>query len=317
MLLLLAVMAVADSRLQSPRHRQVLRRICRPSPHISRVSRHRDFMPSEKYDYSLPTNEVYRSPNESISGPFASSRRTLDYTYHSHYVKARRVLQDIIVLNFLKRGLAAREYTQEADQASTLNGNWIVFTAGAMGSGKGYTMRWLGDQGLFPIHSFVWVDADEIRTNLPEWEGYIAHDAGHAAMQTQRETGMICEILVQELLKRNHSILIDGTLRDHKWYKKAFGELRKFFPTHNIAIIHVTAPLQMIKQRARSRARKTGRVVTDENIDESYLQVPDSIRILRGDVDFFSRIHNQNGSPIIIEPSGDIFRSTWVGSEKK
>ncbi|GAB5371405.1 hypothetical protein AAMO2058_001577100 [Amorphochlora amoebiformis] len=173
MLLLLAVMAVADSRLQSPRHRQVLRRICRPSPHISRVSRHRDFMPSEKYDYSLPTNEVYRSPNESISGPFASSRRTLDYTYHSHYVKARRVLQDIIVLNFLKRGLAAREYTQEADQASTLNGNWIVFTAGAMGSGKGYTMRWLGDQGLFPIHSFVWVDADEIRTNLPEWEGYL------------------------------------------------------------------------------------------------------------------------------------------------
>lgn len=49
----------------------------------------------------------------------------------------------------------------------------MVFTAGAMGSGKGYTMRWLEAKGYFPLGSFVYIDPDEIRTQLPEWRGFL------------------------------------------------------------------------------------------------------------------------------------------------
>lgn len=33
--------------------------------------------------------------------------------------------------------------------------NWLVFTAGCMGAGKGHTLNWLNAQGLFPLDSFV------------------------------------------------------------------------------------------------------------------------------------------------------------------
>jgi hypothetical protein len=54
-----------------------------------------------------------------------------------------------------------------------MQGVWIVFTAGAMGSGKTHTLRWLWQKGYFPLHAFVQGDPDRVRGMLPELPGYV------------------------------------------------------------------------------------------------------------------------------------------------
>lgn len=75
-----------------------------------------------------------------ILGKFVEERSDLDYLYHSYYTPERVFLQDRIISKFL--------HTVVTD--STTNStcgvpaeNWIVFTAGVMGAGKGFVMKWL------------------------------------------------------------------------------------------------------------------------------------------------------------------------------
>ena len=73
-------------------------------------------------DASLPTHELHAGP-AGFYGDFADSRRELDYMWHSHYSRSRQLLQDRIVHAMLAAGASAPR-------------PWLVFTAGAMGSGK-------------------------------------------------------------------------------------------------------------------------------------------------------------------------------------
>lgn len=63
-----------------------------------------------------------------------------------------------------------------------------------MGAGKGYTMKWLASQGLFPFEAFVNVDPDEIRMLLPEMKEYNRLDDNTAGFLTQKEVGYISEV---------------------------------------------------------------------------------------------------------------------------
>mmetsp|Transcript_33588 Transcript_33588/g.56952 ORF Transcript_33588/g.56952 Transcript_33588/m.56952 type:complete len:297 (-) Transcript_33588:276-1166(-) len=276
------------------------------------------FVQRTEYDCSKSTHEIYAVNSTRFAGPFSSSREKLDYSYHSNYEDDRRRLQDRIILNILKeQGRSSRKYTK---QLSLCNASrWIVFTAGAMGSGKGYTMKWLARKNLFPLSSFIWVDPDEIREKLPEWNGYIEACPLRAARLTNRETGMISEILVQEALRRNHNVLIDGTMRDYQWYTESFLKLRKHFPEYRIAIVYIKASLDKIKDRVKRRARSTGRVVPEDAINDSFVTVPTSIRELTPSVDFLAIVSNDidDGEPVLTSPKNpEIFRRQWFAKKR-
>jgi len=269
------------------------------------------------YDFTKPTCQVYASDTKEIKGLFASSRSKMDYDYHPYYQQPRRILQDRIVVRMMKEQVRrTRDAIANNPNLSKAN-KWIVFTAGAMGSGKGYTMRWLDSEDLFPLNAFVWVDPDEIRTKLPEWTGYVESDPTKAARLTNKETGMIAEILVQETLRRGQNVLVDGTMRDHEWYRASFNKFRKHFPGHKIGIVHITAPLDVIKDRVKKRACHTGRVVPEDAICQSFTHVPTSVEKLSPLVDFTATIKNdKDGAPILLQPdSWDLFREQWFRAE--
>ena len=96
--------------------------------------------------------------------------------------------------------------------------NWLVFTAGTMGAGKGYVLQWLNDQSLFPLDSFVLVDPDRLREQLPETCEYVRRDPQTAGYYTQKEVGYISEVLTLHGLKSGKNVLVDGSLRDADWY---------------------------------------------------------------------------------------------------
>jgi Zeta toxin len=185
------------------------------------------------------------------------------------------MFQDAVIDHFLK---AAVIKDKNGELCTTPTEPWIVFTAGAMGvyipfsvvctppylsnnftfvcctgAGKSHTMRILVENGHFPLLAFVNVDPDRIRYFIPEFHIYLEQNAELAGELTRKEAGFIAEILTLAGLHAGKNVLVDGSLRDHNWYKQYFARLRADFPGIRIAILHVTAPKEAVFQRAEVR----------------------------------------------------------------
>lgn len=286
------------------------------------------------YDWQRSTEENYRSnyisnaSSDGFFGEFQEFRRRLDKSYHQNYIPSRQALQDTIIRTLLSSynhcqdsspisaddekkclrdegesppeqiidpPLATRE--QRRDKA-----RWIVFTAGVYGAGKSHTIGKLQDLGCFPPRSsFVGVDPDEIRRMLPEFSLYRADQVGAL---TQKEAGMIAELLTDIALSSGKNVVVDGSLRDASWHEGYFRSLRARFgneaaerKTKNynnirIGILYVTAPIDEIYLRVEQRGASTGRSVPPEYLERSLKEVPEAIERLRPQADFYLHVHN-------------------------
>lgn len=158
------------------------------------------------YDFSKPTSHALRHPEYVVDdvkrgtsktkqydaklhgplvGEFIDVRRALDYSWHTNYVEERQKWQDALVKNVALRHHPVRW-------------PWLVLTCGAMGAGKGYALRWLSRNGVFPLDSVVKIDPDHFKAAMPEWQGYIEHAPLQAGSLTHTESGLIQE-LAQEM----------------------------------------------------------------------------------------------------------------------
>ena len=172
---------------------------------------------------------------------------------------------------------------------------WIIFTAGVYGAGKSHTIKRLQRNGCFPSStSFVTVDPDEIRRLLPEFSTYIEKVPLLAGEYTQKESGMIAELLTDIALSNNFNVLVDGSLKDSSWYEEYFTILRRLYPKIQIGIIYVTAPLDEIYDRVEKRSVITGRSIPMGTLQQSIEEVPKAVKKLQSSVDFFFEIHNDS-----------------------
>jgi len=113
--------------------------------------------------------------------------------------------------------------------------------------------------------------------------------------------------------------MVDGSLMDFGWYEGYFERLRRDYGGGKgglrIGILHVTAPRDAIFERARIRAKTTGRIVPQHTLEESIAKVPKSIRILAPLVDFFAQLHNApNATDVELVTEGmtwESFRQVW------
>jgi len=236
------------------------------------------------YDWSRSTQANHTLQGDRSTGGrspsrFASIRETLDLDYHGHYSASRTRLQDEIISDFVGGGVVSEH-------------PWIIFTAGAMGAGKGHTMKWMGEQGHFPIDKLVHIDPDVFRARLPEWPMYMLRDPETAGQLTQRESGYCVEIAQEAALQQSKSMWIDGSLHDSDWYSQVFAKIRRNHPQYRIAIIHVYAPWDAVVSRAADRARATGRLVPQAALRESFSRVPQAVERLSGLADVTAHVEN-------------------------
>ena len=270
------------------------------------------------YNWDLSTEDNYRESNvpqqqqlgdeqqhAAFYGKYRHVRRRLDYTYHAIYSQSRQLLQDKIIdtvlLNTAKTsttggGAATGSMSSKRRRRVVEKNNrhpWILFTAGVMGAGKSYTTQRLQQEGKLPLGDvYVKVDPDEIRTILPEYATYVTLNAETAGEYTQKEAGMIAEIITEVALDRGINVLVDGSLSDSKWYTRYFEQLRNSYKKLHIGIVHVTAPLDTILHRIVERAKITGRMIPQHVLLNSIESVPRSVQVLRDQVDFFVQIVN-------------------------
>jgi signal recognition particle subunit SEC65 len=166
------------------------------------------------------------------------------------------------------------------------------FNITTSGAGKTHTIKKLHERGQFPLNSFVTVDPDEMRRELPEFSMYIERTPEKAGELTRKEVGMMAEIVTNFALEKGMNVLVDGSLKDAVWYENYFRCLREKYPKLKIGIIHVTAPTDAILERVNERAKTTGRVVPMEVLQRSIREVPIAVERLRHSVDYFLEIDN-------------------------
>lgn len=267
----------------------------------------------KRFSVLVSSEENNAVDNKNFFGIYSHIRKTLDYTYHKNYTFERQKMQDAIISDMLDEAIIL---DTDGKVGTVPTQPWIVFTAGAMGAGKGYTVNVLVEKKRFPLRAFVIVDPDEIRRLLPEYHMYIEHNAELAGSLTRKEAGFIAEILTLAALQAGKNVMQDGSLRDHEWYKIYFARLKEDFPSVRQAIIHVTAPKEAVIQRAQERAITTGRIVPRDVLEAAIEQVPRSVNILGPLVDYYAEILNAQGAPdvVLTKPTGstwDEFRSQW------
>jgi hypothetical protein len=207
--------------------------------------------------------------------PFAEIRSRLDRSFHEEYCPERQRFQDSVILSMLQRNqlVHQQEFSQmspsrcsfsvneqprplDAKSPTSSTAPWIVFSAGAMGAGKTWTVKLLQDKGRFPLDKFLMVDPDVIRHCLPEFDTYVKVCPDRAGELTRMESGMMAEILVKAALNQGRNVLVDGSLRNASWYLSYFERLRQDYQGIRIAILHVTAPRDVIFSRALVRRRE-------------------------------------------------------------
>ena len=151
----------------------------------------------------LSSENNNESDDMNFYGKFSHIRKTLDYSYHSNYTFERQKLHDAIITDFLKESYICDE---DGNIGLAAADPWIVFTAGAMGAGKSYTMRVLVERERFPLPAFVIVDPDEIRRLLPEYHMYIAENPELAGELTRKEVRTIKSNAFLTYSERNATI---------------------------------------------------------------------------------------------------------------
>mmetsp|Transcript_31348 Transcript_31348/g.63710 ORF Transcript_31348/g.63710 Transcript_31348/m.63710 type:complete len:352 (+) Transcript_31348:276-1331(+) len=246
----------------------------------------RQTIPS-KYNLNKSTEQNYKSRDHSFYGPFASLRKSLDYEYHYNYTRERQCVQDEILRKMYGDSLhtASNPSKEQGEQ-------WIVFTAGPMGAGKGYTLQRLSETNRFPLDDFVLVDLDEIRRELPEYPYHASSNPATAGNRTRKEAGFVSEIATLASLRAGRNVVADGSLRAYRWYREYFALLRKEFPRLRIAIIYITAPKSAILHNAADRAMHTGRYVPIQTLEKVMRQVPRSMKVLAPLTDYFVTFFN-------------------------
>lgn len=243
----------------------------------------------QSFSAAKSTEMNHKNLDLTFFGAFSAIRKRLDYTYHCNYTKVRQGLQDSIIMDMLNTALLT---DINGSVCTTPADPWIVFTAGAMGAGKSYTINKLVDKGRFPLLAFVRVDPDEIRRHLPEFTLYVNQHPELAGELTRKEAGFISEILTMAALLAGKNVLVDGSLRDSKWYEAYFKLLRNEYSNLRIGILHIVAPRNAVLQRAADRAKKTGRVVPKETLEMALDQVPRSVKVLAPLADYFAELNN-------------------------
>jgi predicted kinase len=266
------------------------------------------------FSLDLSTEENYKTNSHLFYGPYRNFREKLDYTYHHNYKRERQILQDYII----KETLNMPEIVDAANGniCTTPTENFLVFTAGAMGAGKSYTLKWCHQRALFPLNAFVIVDPDEVRQQFPEYSLYVSQNPARAGEMTRKEAGYIVEVLTLAALQAGKNVLVDGSLRDHEWYSEYFDKLRENYPTLKIMILHVDAPRDAVFARAESRGKITGRIVPRETLELSLQQVPKSVEILKDKVDFYCKLYNApcaDGIQLLSDHlTWESFKTTWL-----
>ena len=151
----------------------------------------------------------------------------------------------------------------------------FISVGGAPGSGKS-TMRKTGEANIPGIDSAVHVDADEIKTVIPE--AVAAHAAGDTEWATvvHEESRVISDMALRVALEQDKDVVYDSTGQ----YNRGFGTLQAAKDAgYEIVAHYVVAPESVLEdridERQKSDPRKLAKHIISATIGRNFSIIPD------------------------------------------
>ena len=226
-------------------------------------------------------------------GKYVSIREHLDYNYHQDYPESRQLLQDQIIDFFLNG------YTKSTRQPPLL-----LYTAGAMGSGKSHSIRRLfsdpENNYQIDLANTLIIDPDKFKDLIPEYLDLQQTNPENAATIVHQESGFLSEILFEVALQERLNVIKDGSMVDVAWHQQEIKRIREMYPAYQeIMIMYVTASWYQVAKRAYERGQVTGRQINQAKLRKVYEQVPKSVEMLKPLVDRVIDVENEDTSTII------------------
>jgi predicted ABC-type ATPase len=171
-----------------------------------------------------------------------------------------------------------------------------ILTGGLPGAGKSTYLKrhaaWLTSDKVFKI------DADEVRSMLPEYEGWNAN-------ATHLETKDIVNQLLDSIGKPcNFDLVYDGTMNKAKNYIPLIEKLQKL--GYKVFVIYFQVPLDVSLERTLKRYQDTGRYVPTFVIHEAYQSGIKTFETIKQIVDGYMLIDGVSG--VTIERGGEQMR---------
>lgn len=204
---------------------------------------------AKKFSLAISTEDLHSAEGDEkviLHGPYAHLRKIIlsDSDRYKNYTRQRQWLQNAIIEDFL-------DNIEDPNMCITPSEPWLIFTVGARGAGKIHTIHHLVNTGRLPILSFVQVDPDSIRRRLPEFETY---DKELVNDLTRKESSFIAELLLLAAVQNGRNVVFDSSMRDSGWFLKLIKSIKQLdSSSFKFAVIHVTAPTELIFERVKVR----------------------------------------------------------------
>jgi predicted ABC-type ATPase len=144
-------------------------------------------------------------------------------------------------------------------------------TMGGPGSGKSAAMRDIDKS------SFVQVNPDDIRVELPEWAAAVDPKATYkdAAAKTHEESSFLAKRVLKEAVEQGKNVLVDGTGGHLEGFLNKMQMLKDHGYKVHVVVAHTDE--QTGRGRIAERAEKEGRDVPERMIATTYAAMPKNI----------------------------------------
>jgi predicted ABC-type ATPase len=143
------------------------------------------------------------------------------------------------------------------------------------------------------------VDADEIRSQLPEYKGF-------NATQTHLETKDIVNLLLSDRnigIPCRFDLIYDGTMNNTKSYLPLIALLKSL--GYRIYVVYIdNVPKDVIERRALERYKRSGRFVPLEVIDDFFTKGKSALNEIKKEVDGYMIVDGSDSNYHVIEKGG-------------
>jgi len=139
-----------------------------------------------------------------------------------------------------------------------------VILAGGAGSGKTYVYEKF--HGKIDDNS-VYINSDDIKNQIPEYEQFIEKDYQSAAYKVHEESSLISKVVITQAIDNNYNITIDTTLSNKDKAEKLIQRLKD--RGYDIKLIFVDVPFDKAWRSAQKRGADTKRWVPRHIVEKS------------------------------------------------
>lgn len=155
-----------------------------------------------------------------------------------------------------------------------------ILTAGPPGSGKSTFLKRFAP--YMTSDQIVKVDADYIRSMLPEYKGW---NSNSTHLEAKDIVGQAIKYISTPC---RHDVLYDGTMNTPAKYFPLINQLKRY--GYKIYIIFLEVPEKVSRERALKRYQNSGRYVPDEVISSFFSHAPDHFLEIKSMVDGWIRV---------------------------